>query len=103
MTDSSFSRLAFENGILDLDHSIPYENLGSHQDQLDRARNTASPSESEYREFAHQIQKAPNEMTMVFETSKLLKRHERGYGRIYNQAFNDFLKNVRFNNRLSAI
>ncbi|KAH6714503.1 hypothetical protein BKA61DRAFT_461383, partial [Leptodontidium sp. MPI-SDFR-AT-0119] len=101
-TDSSFPRLAFENGILDLDHSAPHENLGSHQDQLDRTRNTASPSESEYKAFAHRIRRAPNEMTMVFEISSLLKRHERGYGRVYNQAFNDFPKNVGFNNGLSA-
>lgn len=39
---------------------------------------------------------------MVFEISSLLKRHEREYGRVYNQAFNDFPKNVGFNNGLSA-
>ncbi|RDL37426.1 uncharacterized protein BP5553_04859 [Venustampulla echinocandica] len=101
-TDSSFPRLAFENGILDPDHSVPHENLSSHQDRLDSPRNSISPSESVYREFAHRIRRAPNEQTMVFETSTLLKRHERGYGRVYNQAFNDFPKNVGFNNGLSA-
>ena len=101
-TDSRFLRLAFENGILDPDHSIPHENLGFHQDQLDRARNTVSPSVSAYKEFAHRIRRALNEMTMVFETSTLLKRHERGYGRVHNQAFNDFPKNVGLNNGLSA-
>jgi hypothetical protein len=101
-TDSSFLRLAFENDILDPDHSTPHENPGSHQEQLDRTRDTASPSESEYRAFAHRIRRAPNEMTMVLETSTLLKRHERGHRRVYNQAFVNFLKNVGFNNGLSA-
>lgn len=30
----------------------------------------------------------------------MLKRHKQGYSRVYNQAFNDFLKNIGFNNRL---
>jgi hypothetical protein len=102
-TDSSFPRLAFENGVLDPDHSTPHENLGSHQVMLDRARNTASPTESEYTRFAHRIRRAPNKMTMVFETlSTLLKRYDGGYGRVYNQAFNDFPRNKGFNDGLSA-
>jgi hypothetical protein len=101
-TDSSFPRLAFDNGILDPDHSTAPENLDYHQERLDRARDTASPSESEYKEFAHRIRRAPNEMTMAFETSTLLKRYGRGYSRVYNQAFTEFPKNVGFNNGLSA-
>ncbi|TAQ91129.1 hypothetical protein B7494_g575 [Chlorociboria aeruginascens] len=101
-TDSNFPRLAFDNGILDPDHSVPPTNLSFHQDQLDRARDTASPSESEYKAFCHRIRRAPNEMTMVIETSRLLKEHDEGYSRVYNQAFNDFPKDVGFNNGLSA-
>ncbi|KAH8587997.1 hypothetical protein B0O99DRAFT_525856, partial [Bisporella sp. PMI_857] len=66
------------------------------------ARNTASPNESEYKAFCHRIRRASNEITMAFETFTLLKRCEKGYGRVYNQAFNDFPKNVGFNNGLSA-
>jgi hypothetical protein len=101
-TDSSFPRLAFENGILDTAHSAPPGNLDYLQDRLDRARNTASPTESEYQDFTYRIQRAPNEMTMVLETSTLLKRYGRGYRRVYNQAFNDFPKDVGLNNGLSA-
>jgi hypothetical protein len=39
---------------------------------------------------------------MLLETSKLLKEYGRGYRRVYNQAFNDFPKNVGFNTGLSA-
>jgi hypothetical protein len=101
-TDPSFPRVAFENGILDPDHSTPHTNLGYHQDQLDRTRDTASPSESEYEDIAHRIRKAPNEITMVLVTSILFKGYGRGYSRVYNQAFSDFPKNVGFNDGLSA-
>ncbi|KAH8581860.1 hypothetical protein B0O99DRAFT_465193, partial [Bisporella sp. PMI_857] len=101
-TDFSFSRFAFKNGIFDLDHFTLYKNFGSYQNQLDKARNTASPSELKYKAFCYQVRKAFNEITIVFETFILLKRHKRGYSRVYNQAFNDFSKNVSFNNGLSA-
>jgi hypothetical protein len=101
-TDPRFPRLAFENGILDLVHSTAPENLGCLQDQLDRARNIASPTESEYKDFAYRIRKAPNEMTVLLETSTLLKGYGRGYRRVYNQAFSDFPKDVGLNNGLSA-
>jgi hypothetical protein len=39
---------------------------------------------------------------MVLETSILLKRHGQRYGRIYNQAFTGFPKNVELNNGLPA-
>ncbi|PQE34026.1 heterokaryon incompatibility protein [Rutstroemia sp. NJR-2017a WRK4] len=81
---------------------MSHENLDYHQEQLDRTRSTASPSESEYKAFTHRIRRAPNETTMVLETSILLKRHGQRYGRAYNQAFTDFPKNVGLNNGLSA-
>ncbi|KAF4637307.1 hypothetical protein G7Y89_g777 [Cudoniella acicularis] len=74
----SFPRLAFENGVLDPVHSTPNENFDSRQDQLDRARDTTSPTESEYKNFAYRIQKTPNEATVLLETSKLLKEYGRG-------------------------
>lgn len=100
-TDSSFLRLAFENGILDPNKSIPHENLRSQQEQLDRARDTPSPTESGYKSFARRIRKAPNESTLVHQTSKLLKDYKQDwYDRVLNQAFNGFPKNLGFNNGL---
>ncbi|KAM3067825.1 hypothetical protein ACMFMG_011309 [Clarireedia jacksonii] len=97
MTDTSFPRLAFGNGVLDPVHSTPNENLDFLQDQLDRIRGTSSPTESEYKNFASRIQKAPNETTVLLETSKLLKEYGRGYRRVYSQAFHSFPKDVGLN------
>ncbi|KAG9233182.1 hypothetical protein BJ875DRAFT_54489 [Amylocarpus encephaloides] len=52
-TDSSFPRLVFENGVLDPLNSAPPENLGYLQDRLNRARDTESPTESEYQDFVY--------------------------------------------------
>ncbi len=101
-TDSSFPRLVFENGVLDPLNSAPPQNLGYLQDRLNRARDTESPTESEYQDFVYRTQEAPNEQTMILETSKLLKEYGRGYRRVYNQALNDFPKSVGFNTGLSA-
>jgi len=101
-TDSSFARLAFENGVLDPPHSAPPRNLGDLQDRLNRARDTESPTESEYQGFVYRIQDAPNKQTMLLETSKLLKDHGRGYRRVYSQRLHDFPKSVGFNAGLST-
>jgi hypothetical protein len=101
-TDSSFPHLVFENGILDPINSAPPENLTYFQDRLNRARDTKSPTESEYQDFVYRTQEAPNKQTMLLETSKLLKDHERGYRRVYNQALSDFPRSVGFNTGLSA-
>ena len=102
-TDSGFQDVAFQNGILNPICSKPPTNLKSRQERLDRSRETASPSESDYRHFASAIRRAPNEASVLIETSVLLKRYdEPGYQRSYNQAFSNFPKNVGFNNDLSA-
>lgn len=101
--DSGFLDIAFQNGILNPICSKPPATLESHQERIDRSRETASPSESDYRHFASAIRRAPNEASVLIETSVLLKRYdEPGYQRSYNQAFSNFPKNVGFNNDLSA-
>ncbi|KAH9216548.1 hypothetical protein DL95DRAFT_460136 [Leptodontidium sp. 2 PMI_412] len=94
--------LVFENGVLDPLNSVPPENLGYLQDRLNRARDTKSPTESEYQDFVYRTQEAPNEQTKLLETSKLLKEYGRGYRRVYNQALSNFPKSVGFNTGLSA-
>jgi hypothetical protein len=76
-------------------------NVDHQRERLDRARATPSSTESEYQLTAYKIQTAENEQTVLLETSTLLKGYERGYRRVYNQPFNDFPKNVGFNNGLS--
>jgi len=73
------------------------------QDRVDGHRGTASPTESEYEVAAHKLLVAENEGTIAEETSKLLKDYcVTEYRRATNLPFNDFPKNVGFNNGLSA-
>ena len=65
--------------------SKPPANLKYRQDRLDRAR------ELDYQYFAAAIWRAPNEASVAFETSTLLKRYnEPGYHKSYNQPFSNF-------------
>jgi hypothetical protein len=61
--------------------------------------------ESEYEKFAHKIRTAPDEQTVLVQTSQLLKEygtdHSR-YSKVYNYPFIAFPKNVGFNTGLSA-
>jgi len=102
-TDSGFPDISFQNGILNPNCSKPPANLESRQEWINRSRDTASPSESDYQYFASAIRRAPNEASVLYETSMLLQRYnDPGYHKSYNQAFNNFPKNVGFNNDLSA-
>lgn len=102
-TDSRFTALSFKNGILDLVYFIPPANLEELQKRVNRPRSSVSPTKSEYRSFVHRTQKAPNEMTIMMVTSELLRSNDtEGYSRVYFQSFNNFPKNVGFNNGLAA-
>ncbi|PQE18245.1 heterokaryon incompatibility protein [Rutstroemia sp. NJR-2017a BBW] len=103
-TDSGFQDVTFQNGVLNPNYSKPPANLVSLQERIDRSRATASPSESEYQYFASSIRRAPNEASVIYESSvALLQRYgEPGYHKSYNQAFSNFPKNVGFKNDLSA-
>jgi hypothetical protein len=104
-TDSGFQDIAFDNGILNPVNSKPPPDLDQLEERADRARDTASPTESEYQKFAYKIQTARNEQTVLLQTSQLLKEYETidsGYSKVYDYPFNAFPKNVGFNNGLSA-
>jgi hypothetical protein len=104
-TDPGFQDAAFDNGILNPENSKPHTNLKKSKVQINRTRDTVSPSESEYEKFAHKIRTAPNEQTVLLQTSSLLKEYgtdDSRYSRVYNQAFIAFPKNVGFNTGLSA-
>ncbi|KAM3070172.1 hypothetical protein ACMFMG_003789 [Clarireedia jacksonii] len=99
-TDSSFPRLTFENGILDTLHSTPPGNFDYLQDRLDRERNSPPPTKSEYDYFVYEIMGAPDKMAILHILSKFLRDFEPGYARAVEQAFDDFPKNIGFNDGL---
>ena len=103
-TDTAFPDIAFQNGILNPVCSEPPINLKSHQERINKSRSTASPSESDYQQFASAIQRAPNKASVLIETAAhLLKRFDDPwYQKSFNQAFTNFPKNVGFNNNLST-
>lgn len=102
-TTSGFALQADKNGILLPLDSNPPENLEALRQRLARSRETASPPESVYERYAYKVGTARNESTMVVEMAPLLKEYEdRGYDRVFNQAFTAFPKDVGFNNCLSA-
>jgi hypothetical protein len=103
-TDSGFKEATFNNGILNHDSSKPPSNLKQLENQINQTRGSVSPSESEYRTFAHKIRTACNEQTVLLQTSRLLKEysepHSR-YSKVYNHLFNAFPKSIGLNNGLS--
>lgn len=75
-TVPGFDVRAYENGILDPRDSKPPKNLEDIRKRLAQTRTTASPPESVYEEYVDKIGEAPNEATVVVQTSrKLLKEY----------------------------
>ncbi|KAJ8132861.1 hypothetical protein O1611_g761 [Lasiodiplodia mahajangana] len=103
-TMSSFIMQASKNGILEPQDSNPPTNLEDLRAQLAKSRETPSPPESVYEDYAYRVERATNEATMVVEVGrKLLKFYtEKGYRQVYNQAFTAFPKYAGLNNGLSA-
>ncbi len=99
-TDSRFPAHILRNGILQPPNSKRPVNADRQQERLDRARETPSPTESEYQLTTYKIQTAEIEQSVLLEMSTLLKRYKRGYRRAYNQQFNDFPQNAGFDNGL---
>lgn len=102
-TCSNFLSLTYANGILQEPNAKPPQNLNVLEGQWNRRRDTASPTESEFKVAVHKLLVAENEGTIAEETSKLLKDHGvTEYRRATNLPFKDFPRNVGLNNGLSA-
>lgn len=102
-TASGFAIQARKNGILDPIDSKPPKNLQDIRKRIADSRETPSPPESVYKDYAYAVQRTDNEATMVNETIPLLKKYPREpYKRTLKQAFTAFPKEVGFNNSLSA-
>ncbi|EFX06388.1 hypothetical protein CMQ_6709 [Grosmannia clavigera kw1407] len=100
---SRFGHQAKNNGVLDRVHSQPPANLDSLREQLNRTRQTASPTVSQYEAYVYAVETAPNEATIVHETTRLLKEYDdRGYRKVFSQAFTAFPGDVGFNDGMPA-
>ena len=55
--------------------------------QLDRSRESASPTESEFEAIAYKLETAENAQTVLIESSALLKKYPKGYRRVFDQCF----------------
>lgn len=88
---TSFTIQARKNGILDPISSRPPKNLEEIRERLAAPRETASPPESVYEDYAYIVEWAINEATMVGDTLPLLKIYPREpYQRALNRIFKSF-------------
>lgn len=104
ITTSSFADQAYKNSILPPHHSKPPTNLKDIQERHSKSRTTTSPTESEFKRYFNKVERAPNESTMVVETTRRIIKdyNEEDYHQSFNQSFTGFPKDVGFNNGLSA-
>ncbi|KAF4469534.1 heterokaryon incompatibility [Fusarium albosuccineum] len=103
-TTSGFADQAFKNGILPSRHSKPPANLKDMQERHGKSRTSVSPTGSEFKRYSNKVGRAPNESTMVVETTRrIIKDYdEEDYHQSFNQSFTGFPKDVGFNDGLSA-
>ncbi|KAH7019512.1 hypothetical protein EDB80DRAFT_203917 [Ilyonectria destructans] len=102
-TSSGFALQAHKNGILRPFDSKPPENCEVIRQRLAKSRETASPPGSVYERYAHRVDAAQNEATMVAKVVPLLKEYEGwDYDAMFDHPFSGFPKDVGFNNGLSA-
>ncbi|RMD39797.1 hypothetical protein DV735_g5350, partial [Chaetothyriales sp. CBS 134920] len=88
-TASGFAILAYKNGILNSGLSKPPSNLADMHKRRVEARESASPTESEYNRYTKKVEGAHCD-------------EEEGYTRVFNQAFTGFPRDIGLNNNLSA-
>jgi hypothetical protein len=95
---------ATKNGILDPSRSEPPANIDEIRARHERARETASPTESEFEHYAHLVGGAQNEQTMLVQTApRILKdAMKKGYSQVFNQAWTAYDKDASFSQGLSA-
>ncbi|KAL2022930.1 hypothetical protein VTK56DRAFT_4145 [Thermocarpiscus australiensis] len=103
-TSSGFEAQALENGILDRVRSKPPSNLDDRRAQLNKARETVSPTQSMYEDYVADVELAVNEQDVVVETTHYLlkKSGDKGYRRHFNQSLTALPKDAGFNHGLSA-
>lgn len=100
---SGFAMQASKNGILDPFESKTPVNVGDIRERHAQSRETASPTESMYKNYTKAIRLAPNEASIANEVSRrLLKEYpDEGYYQAFKKAFTGFPSGAGFNNGLS--
>ncbi|KAI1349806.1 hypothetical protein F5Y01DRAFT_316483 [Xylaria sp. FL0043] len=103
-TMSGFRLKTYKNNLLPPRLSKPPSNLENIHERHTRSRASPPPTESEHKCFMKRVAGAPNESTVLVETSsKLLKEYnDEGYKRVFNKKFTGFSEYVGFNEGLSA-
>lgn len=103
-TNPQFATALRKNGVLDVEQSKEPTNLTQLKEILDRARDTVSPSEEDYRYYVSAVRRVPNKASMLSHTADLLMKqhHKVGYLKVYNQSFNALPTEIGFNDSLAA-
>jgi hypothetical protein len=102
-TKAGFKDAAFRNNILDVHNSKAPANLGSLHDLVNRNRDSASPTDSDYDRYRRKMLIASSEDSVVIQSFKLLKEYDYiNYNTSHNKQLTAFPKNVGFNDGLSA-
>jgi hypothetical protein len=103
-TASGFAMQATKNGILDPSRSDPPANIDEIRAWHERARETPSPTKTEFEYYAHLVGGAQNEQTTLVQTApRILKdAMKKGYTQVFNQAWTAYDKDASFSQGLSA-
>ncbi|KAJ4320526.1 hypothetical protein N0V84_005812 [Fusarium piperis] len=101
-TASGFREQAIANGILAPRRSKPTRNAEETLERFNRSRETASPTESQYRRYCGKIETAGNEAAVMTRMLPLLKDYDDTYNMDSNRAFSALPKDLGFNDGLSA-
>ncbi|KAI8665433.1 hypothetical protein NCS56_00979100 [Fusarium sp. Ph1] len=102
MTTNDFQGQAIANGILDPLRSMPCQNTKETPRRLNRNRESASPTGSEYELYCEKIDTAGNEAVVVQQILRLFQDYDGKYNIEMNRAFSALPKDLGFNNGLSA-
>jgi len=90
------------NGVLDQKDSKPPVNINNLYETLDRARKSPSPTPADFAKHVDAVDDAPNGATILYESNLLKEYDDKGYVRVFNQAFTAFPQDLGFNRGLSA-
>lgn len=102
MATSGFQGQAIANGILDPLRSMPCQNVIETLKRLNRSRETASPTESEYKLYCEKIDVVGNEAAIAQRMLPLFQDYDSRYNIDRNRVFSALPKDLGFNNGLSA-
>lgn len=102
-TDPKFPRLVRQNGVLDKVESAKSSNFATAKACFGRARESPSPTVEQFEKFQQKVMVSENEREIELAMLPMLKEYEdANYNSVWNQQFNEFPRNIGFNDGLSA-